>query len=867
MEKDIARVVSDLNRRFAQDLPEFYKRRIIFWNDPDGSFRDIVGEITLDNAKIVQLTGHNYFAVKKLLAMDDRYGNYVIYNPFYGKEDPEKDFLLNFKLYSEEYSADLNSSRMDEYGIPANQAVYSKIKEYGRFFASKERWAKIAPFAKEIINASKLRLAVMAAICNIKELSPAAIIRAVLSAGLEENHIYAEFVKYGADRAFWKLIERAAGYSKEQPQLSELATHLLLTAASRNILANKFTGLSGFISVPHQPFCYEFVEQWLHSDKNGSLYEICRIIEINLKLPQRFKNIGVEGIENCEIFPCIDEVILTQILTDIDNESAIPEKVKSLIVKRRTMAWYSRFECLYEAAHYVLRIKEFNYDYANGFSEATAVQLWKAYTAEYYKMDDYYRHFYLWYNKCLQSGDGSFDDLLKRVAQRVEGYYKVWFLDSLSEQWVKVSAEEYEKYGYIHGIDRQTDFYTKWIKPAESKVYVIISDAMRYGVGVSLAETLKRDTQCQVDICSCQAIFPSVTKFGMAALLPHNNLSVENKGNGSLTVLADGQSTESGNRDKILKNANPNSVAVKYSDIIELRRAERQEIVKGKDIVYIYHDRIDETAHVSEKNIFSACDEAISEIKNLIRIICNEFGGTHVVITADHGFLYTNSPLTESDKVDKSSFCGKEAEYARRYAIIQKGITPQYLQPVKFLDGKDYNGFTPYGTTRIKMSGGGMNFVHGGLSLQEVVVPVIDYHFLRNSNKTYISNRAQYDTKPVGLELLSASRKICNMIFALNFYQKEPVGDIRTAATYLLYFIDSSGVQVSDSVKFIADNASLNEQDRTYRCNFNLKPMQFNKTEKYYLVITDEGGLLPEKRIEFTIDIAFSVGDFDFFND
>lgn len=110
-----------------------------------------------------------------------------------------------------------------------------------------------------------------------------------------------------------------------------------------------------------------------------------------------------------------------------------------------------------------------------------------------------------------------------------------------------------------------------------------------------------------------------------------------------------------------------------------------------------------------------------------------------------------------------------------------------------------------------------MNFVHGGLSLQEVVVPVIDYHFLRNSNKTYMANRAQYDTKPVALELLSASRKICNMIFALNFYQKEPVGDIRTAATYLLYFVDSNGVQVSDSVKLIADSSSSIEQDRTYR--------------------------------------------------
>lgn len=867
MEKDIARVVSDLNRRFAQVLPEFYTRRIIFWNDPDGSFRDIIGEIALDNAKIVVLTGHNYFAVKKLLAIDDRYGNYLVYNPFHGSEDPEKDFLLNFKLYSEEYSADLVSSRMEEYGIPASQVVYSKIKEYGRFFASKERWAKIAPFAKEIINSSKLHLAVMAAICNVKELSPAGIIRAVLSSGLEENQLYDEFVKYGADRAFWKLIERATGYSKEQPRLKELAAHIMLTAASRNISANKLTGLSGYISVPHQAFCYEFTEQWLHSDKNGGLYDICRITEDSVKLYTRFKNVGVEGIENCEIFPCIDEIILTQLFNDIHDESAVPGKVRSLIIGRRAMAWYPRYECFYEAAYYAVRIKEFNDSYAEGFSEATAVQLWKAYTSEYYKMDGCYRQFYLWYNKCLQSGDGSFDELLKSVAGMVEGYYKVGYLDKLSEQWEKLSAEEYEKYGYIRGIDRQTDFYLKWVKPAESKVYVIISDAMRYGVGVSLMETLKRDMQCQVDISSCQAIFPTVTKFGMAALLPHKNLSVEDKGNGSLSVLADGLPTDSGNRDKVLKQANPNSVAVKYSDIIELRRAERQEIVKGKDVVYIYHDRIDETAHTSEKNVFAACGEAINEIKNLIRIICNEFGGTHIIVTADHGFLYTNSSLSESDKVDKSSFCGREAEYARRYAIIQKGVTPSYLQPVKFLDGKDYNGYTPYKTTRIKMSGGGMNFVHGGLSLQEVVVPVVDYHFLRNTNKTYMSNRAQYDTKPVGLELLSASRKICNMIFALNFYQKEPVGDIRTAATYMLYFADSGGVQVSDSVKLIADNTSLNEQDRIYRCNFNLKPMQFSKAEKYYLVIFEEGGVLPQKRIEFTIDIAFSVGDFDFFND
>ena len=43
-------------------------------------------------------------------------------------------------------------------------------------------------------------------------------------------------------------------------------------------------------------------------------------------------------------------------------------------------------------------------------------------------------------------------------------------------------------------------------------------------------------------------------------------------------------------------------------------------------------------------------------MKNLVRIIVNEFGGTNILITADHGFLYTYSPLKEEDKVDKEDF-------------------------------------------------------------------------------------------------------------------------------------------------------------------------------------------------------------------
>ena len=151
-----------------------------------------------------------------------------------------------------------------------------------------------------------------------------------------------------------------------------------------------------------------------------------------------------------------------------------------------------------------------------------------------------------------------------------------------------------------------------------------------------------------------QSIFPSITKFGMAALLPHKELTVEVR-NDILTVLADGQSTASTYRDKVLKSEDPASVALKYNDIIAMKRAERSALVKGMDVVYIYHDTIDEASHTSDTAVFSACDKAISELKNLVRIIVNEFGGTNILITADHGFLYTYSPLTEDDKVDRKS--------------------------------------------------------------------------------------------------------------------------------------------------------------------------------------------------------------------
>lgn len=862
---DSEKIVQELNQRFAAPLPEFYKRRIVFWYDEDKEFEDKLDEIVLTNAKLVELTGTNNFEIKKLLGVDDITSNYLVYCPL-SYDKPEDNWLIDIELYSEEFRADLISIWMDEMGIPATPALRKQVKAYRKYFNAKNRRDKIAGQSKAPTVPAQLHMAVMGAIANIKDVTPGAIIKEVLKAGLDSNSndLYGEFVNYGADTAFWSMVQQGTGYVAEQQDLAQLATHIILTAATRTMRLEYLAGLDQFISSPHQAYCFDFVSDWLHSEDNDQLNEIARTIEDELKLPKRFMKLEVDDLVDTECFPCLHEVILIKLMTEISDHIIDVDVIKRTVEKRRTCIWYEEVKDFYEGILQVANMQEFFKEHTTGFYSAEAKRVWKEYTDEYYKMDTYYRLFHKSYGESLKAFNPNLHDLFSHVMEKVEGLYTNWFLGQLGGNWSSVCAEELAKYGKILEIPQQTDFYRSKIKNSDSRVFVIISDALRYEVAATLTEQLRRETQSKVELNSMQGIFPTITKFGMAALLPHEQLSAEQHGD-IIKVLADGQSTDSNYRDKVLKAANPNSIAVKYNDIITAKRAERSAMVKGQEVVYIYHDTIDEASHTADTMVFPACDDAIVELKNLVRIIVNDFGATNIIITSDHGFLYTYSPLKEDDKIDKSGFVNRIVEYGRRFAIMMKGDNPEYLQKVEFLeDTTEYDAFAPMGNVRIKMNGGGLNFVHGGTSLQEMVVPVIEYHYLRNNSKEYQRNKQKYDTKPVELGLLSATHKVSNMIFSLNFYQKEPVGDNREAATYQLYFTDGSGKQISDIQKIIADKTSDNGQERTFRCSFNLKSLKYDSKEIYYLVIADENGLVTSRE-EFQIDIAFAVDEFDFF--
>ena len=150
-----------------------------------------------------------------------------------------------------------------------------------------------------------------------------------------------------------------------------------------------------------------------------------------------------------------------------------------------------------------------------------------------------------------------------------------------------------------------------------------------------------------------------------------------------------------------------------------------------------------------------------------------------------------------------------------------------------------------------------MNYVHGGISPQEIVVPVIEFRNMRSTSKRFV------DVRKAEIQFISQSRKISNSIFSLDFYQKASVSGKITPATYEVFMADASGKPVSDTKKIIADKTSQNGSDRVFRIRLTLRSMEFKKTEVYYLTVVDTETKNITEKTEFNIDVAF-INDFDF---
>lgn len=359
------------------------------------------------------------------------------------------------------------------------------------------------------------------------------------------------------------------------------------------------------------------------------------------------------------------------------------------------------------------------------------------------------------------------------------------------------------------------------------------------------------DEKCTAKMNVMIGCLPSVTSVGMASLLPHKELKVDK----TLNVTVDGTfCSDLSSRDRILKATNKNNAALSFDKIAKAGKAKVRELLQGKNIVYIYHNQVDARGDkpASENEVFNACAEAIDEIVRLIRKLTGDVSATRFVLTADHGFLYRRNRVEENEKITVTNheICTYEN---KRFLITNCELNKPGIMS-RLMSYMDHFVTTPVGADIFAVGGGGSNFVHGGSSLQEMLIPVVDVR----------TAKGKQNYEYVDVILASVTRKVTNLITFFDFIQTEKVSDVVKARSLVAYFATENGEKISFDVPIVANIKSEVPDKRSLHEKFTLKSREYRRGDKYYMHIADAND---ERKIlhsyEFIIDIAF-VDDFGF---
>lgn len=459
------------------------------------------------------------------------------------------------------------------------------------------------------------------------------------------------------------------------------------------------------------------------------------------------------------------------------------------------------------------------------------------YSGSAWQVDTAYRKFYLSYGKVIRTQE------IEKLQALVEKVYTSCFLDPLAVRWCQSLSHNLTTFQ----TERQTHFYSKNVSGTRERVVVFISDAMRYEVAQQLFEKLAMDAKCTAKLTPAVSTVPSYTQLGMAALLPH--VSLELQPDSTVTILGK-KTVGTAARESILQAAEKNSSCIQFDQMQNMRRDELRSYFSGKTLVYVYHNQIDARGDEArtENEVFSACEEAVEELYKEIRRLTDNANIRHFIVTADHGFLYKHDPIMESDKVINLP----QAVIKNKRFIISDDTQP-VVGAVGYRLGDvldtadDRTAYTPLGSSIFKCAGGGQNYVHGGASVQEMLVPVLDVR----------TQAGHVETQKATVSLLPTPETLMDGKITLKFLQTELVTDTVLPASYEVFVVNAMDNQVSTKRTIRADKtAGCVDEERRTEVTLTLKKLPYSRENDYYFLLTDKDtGAVMEKR-PVKIDIA-----------
>lgn len=775
----VASLKPHLERRFAN-------HRIVFWHDPEGQYASDLASLDLPGVTTVR-AANDEFAVKNRLLHDQPTDKFLVYR---SGQVPAGigNWLLDLELAYGVFTADRSSLVSQDLGLTA-EGIDEVVQTHDKFFNASKRVQSLKALLTPEDDPARLLAKMSAVVLGQREHTLLEITRTLLSESAKRQHSkYDVLVDYQLDDFYWRGVASIYGYESGAPSIDDFVLWIFRKALG----GFKADGPGGLQNI-HLDFAS------LRNDRRSqdALSVLARRASSDLDYKASIEDASFRDLVNDDLFEETDRKIISALAEAVAEQTVTAREVAEVVRARQSSVWIDGYRELYSAvgaaAELLSALSTIDFTFST-FDEA-----WDRYRTEWFRIDQLYRQF----THARRTFEGPHP--LDSVREQVEKRYTNKFVYELGNAWQK-QVDQIERWA-SPTVRSQRSFYRDYVEKLVSddkKAVVIISDALRYEVADELGSRIRQEDRFDADLEAMLGVLPSYTQLGMAALLPHRKLRHSADGK---TVLADDRPTHgTGPRSKILKTVG--GTAIQAEDFKALSPDERRELFKDNRVLYIYHNRIDATGDKAgtERQVFEAADDTLRDLVDLVKKAANA-NATNIFVTADHGFLFQDDELPDqfflSQKPQGDDILVTNRRYVLGHGLKVDDAFTTFDAAQLDLDG-DIEVQIPKSIHRLRLAGGGSRFVHGGATLQEVVVPVL-----------VVNKKRKSDTRLVNVKVLPETDKITTGQLVVKLFQSEPASDkVQARVLRAGLYVGETLISNNPQPELTFDSTSGEQRDR-----------------------------------------------------
>lgn len=348
------------------------------------------------------------------------------------------------------------------------------------------------------------------------------------------------------------------------------------------------------------------------------------------------------------------------------------------------------------------------------------------YQASLRRADQLHREFEQAVNDCPEA-----EDLMPGVVDLVRKQYRKLVEAAQLKFTHFVGGAGWPPQGFLSNTQVFDTKVAPLLKSSGNRVAYLMVDALRFELGYELNKQLMEDADAQLS--AAFSTLPSITPVGMASLLPgaYEKLSVH-LDDGKTKPLFDGKPVADVAPRMAVFNA-------QYGDRFQemplkdfVKMAKKKTIDSNVDLLVLRSTEIDSYFENHPEDAPAMMQRELKQIRQAVNKLQTQ-GFQKVFIVTDHGF-YMNNAQEVGDVVNKPDTTWK-VEHQRMLLGNGNLDTHHYNLPMEQTGIKtDIAQFA--GPRSLAPYRKGMLYYHGGLSIQECLVPVIDITLKHNPMKS-----------------------------------------------------------------------------------------------------------------------------------